>query len=84
MPRAPEAEIVLVPLEDVARRLCISRRTFERRWQDAFTVRTKGGNAPGHGRPRMFLSDEVEIAVREGRDALLLFRMTRKRLGVAA
>lgn len=80
MPRAAEPEIRLVPLPEVLARLGTSYRTFFRQWREIFTPRTTSGATKGRGSPVAVLSDELDTAIREGREAVTLLRRKKGRL----
>lgn len=80
MARALPDPVDLVPLAEAARRLGVTPRTFRRHWQGVFTPRTACGKPPSAGRPRRFLADELAVAAAEGREAVLTYRMAKRRL----
>lgn len=86
MPRAAPPEVRLVPLGEALARLGnISDKTFDRYWREVFTPRRADGRASGgRKKPIVVLSDELDVAVLEGRDAVLTYRMEKGRLAKAA
>lgn len=85
MPRAAEPEVRLVPLAEVLERLGgISEDVYRDHWQGVFTDRRANGATGGRGSPRVVLSDELDVAVLEGPDAVLTYRKLKGRLAGAA
>ena len=71
-------EVRLMRLPEVCERLRISRRTYYAHWSDVFTPRRCGRKVI------VVLSDEVEVAVRAGREGVLAYRRQQGRLRDAA